>query len=143
VLKDDSKAWFIEKMNAYLLAYDARGATTHNGWIRFFMVFYDNEQPGTQDLRATVIQQAAKSAGELSNPSSRRSRTKLIQPSLRMRPRIPSARGPLGGIKELNRALRRLYCDGKSDGDKRGKAFQIVREKVVPHLTREARVGGV
>ena len=36
-------------------------------------------------------------------------------------------------------ALRRLYCDAKGDGNEREKAFRRAREKVVPHLAREAR----
>jgi hypothetical protein len=86
-----------------------------------------------------VIQQAAKSIGELSNPSFRRPRTKLILLGLRMRMRMLSARGPWGKLRGLNSTLRRLYYDGKGDGDERGKAFRTAREKVVPHLSQEAR----
>lgn len=42
-------------------------------------------------------------------------------------------------MEELNMALRRLYCDAKGYGDERGKAFRRPREKVAPHLAREAR----
>jgi hypothetical protein len=36
-------------------------------------------------------------------------------------------------------ALRRVHCDGKGNGDERGKSFRRAREKVAPHLAGEAR----
>jgi hypothetical protein len=52
-------------MNACLPAYNTRSAAAQKGQIRFFKVFYDNEQPGIQDLRATVIQRLPKASEKL------------------------------------------------------------------------------